>query len=51
MHTAMCPRVKAVDYDSDGTIRRVEFWSPTNDSPAQLVIDGIEFTGSSTEKP
>jgi len=27
-HTGVCPRVKAIEYNPDGTVRRVEFHQP-----------------------
>lgn len=33
----LCPMVKALDFDPDGTVRRVEFLTP-RDYPAQRVV-------------
>lgn len=28
IHTGMCPRIAAIEYNADGTIRRVEYVQP-----------------------
>lgn len=27
-HTAICPRIRALDFFADGTVKRVEYWPP-----------------------
>lgn len=35
-HEAICPRIKAVEVDPDGTWRRVEFFAPIEYPPVQV---------------
>jgi hypothetical protein len=46
IHQTTCPRVKAIEYNPDGTVRRIEFHTPTAPiaQPQHVnlrIIDGI----------
>ena len=36
IHQSTCPRIKAIEYHQDGTVKRVEFITPADSKPLQL---------------
>lgn len=42
IHSSTCPRIKAIDYFQDGTIKRVEFHQPVAEQ-APCRPTGLEF--------
>lgn len=38
-HQATCPRVKAIEYHNDGTVKRIEFHTPEYGFPSVIVSE------------
>lgn len=38
VHTTTCSRIKAIEYHSDGTVKRVEFHSPQPLNFSQMLV-------------
>lgn len=38
IHTTTCPRVSAIEYHPDGTLKRVEFHSPQPFNLSQMLV-------------
>ena len=41
IHNATCPKLKAIEYQADGTVKRVEFFTPNDYPPLQIGRDPL----------
>ena len=61
-HTGQCPRIKAIEYYANGTVKRIEFFEPTqmysglwqtqplSDLPPYKITCGGGYFGCSVDK-
>lgn len=40
-HTGACPRVRAIEYHPNGTVKRIEYHEPTPVQPIRLSADDL----------
>ena len=49
---AQCPKIKAIEYHENGTIKRVEYFAPKDYMPSRTIPNGVyppyEITSSET---
>jgi hypothetical protein len=38
IHATTCPRIKAIEYNADGTVKRVEFMTPRDYTPIATTL-------------